>query len=56
MVETNDYTNENHKFHNSTLQDVSIGGLYCATKVGDQSDSFVDMGALVKTHVGNWLR
>ena len=33
MVVNNASTNEKLKFYNSTVQDISIGGGYCATKV-----------------------
>ena len=35
MVGTNASTNENHKFYNSTVQAISIGGGDCATNFGD---------------------
>ena len=51
MVGTNDSTNEKHKFYNSTVQAISIGGGDCATKVESICACFVDMGAPVKTQV-----
>ena len=55
MVGTNASTKKKHKFYNSTVQAISIGGGDCATKVGAMCACFVDMGALVKTEVENGL-
>ena len=55
MVGTNDSTNKNNRFYNSTLQAISRGGGYCAAKVGEICDRFFDMGALVKTQVENGI-
>ena len=55
MVGTNASTNEKHKFYNSTLQAISRGCGGYATKLGAICARFVDMGALVKTHVENGL-
>ena len=55
MVGTNAYTNKNYKFYNSTVQAISRGGGYCATKVGDMCAWFVDMGPPVETQVENGL-
>ena len=55
MVGTNDSTNERHKFYNSTVQAISIGGGDCVTKVESICACFVDMGAPVKNHLENGL-
>ena len=55
MVGTNASTNKKHKFYNSKVQAISIGGGDCATKVGALCVYFVDMGDLVKTQVLNVL-
>ena len=55
MVGTNDYTNENNKFYNSTVQAISRGGVDCATKVGALCAHFIDIGAPVKTRVENGI-
>ena len=49
MVGTNASTNENHKFYNSTVQAISIGGGDCSTKVGSLCACYFDMGTPVKT-------
>ena len=41
-------TNENHKFYNSMVHAISIGGGGCSTKVVHLRDHFVDMGSSVK--------
>ena len=51
MFVTDASTNEKHKFYKSTVQAISIGGGYCATKVGAMCARFVDMVAAVKTQV-----
>ena len=43
MVGTNASKNEKHKFYNSTVQAISRGGGYFATKVGALCANFVDM-------------
>ena len=48
MSGTNVSTNKNRNFYNSTVQTISRGGGYCATKVGSICARFVDMVALVK--------
>ena len=53
MVGTNSSTNENHKFYNSMVQDISSGGGGCATKVVSLCYCFVGMVAPVKTQVVN---
>ena len=40
MFGKNASTNKNHKFYNSTVQAISIGGVDCATKVGSLCDPF----------------
>ena len=55
MVITNAYINEKHKFYNSTVQAISRGGGYCATKFGVMCAHFLDMGSPVKTQVENGL-
>ena len=51
MVGTNDFTNENNKFYNSTVQVISIGVGNYTTNFGSMCDYFVDMGSPVKTQV-----
>ena len=53
MVGTNDSTKKNHRFFNSTVQEISRGGGNCATKVGTLCTRFVEMRAPVKTQVEN---
>ena len=53
MIETNDSTNEKHKFYNSKVQSISRGGGDCVTKVGALCARFVVMGAPVRTKVEN---
>ena len=53
MVGNNASTNKTHKLYNSTVQDISRGGGYCATKVGALCACFVDIVSPVKTQVGN---
>ena len=55
MVGINDSTNKNHKFYNSTVQNISVGGGDCVTKVGSLCTRFVDMRSLVKNQVENGL-
>ena len=55
MVRTNSYTNEQHKFYNSTLQAIIRGGGDCATKVVSVCACSIDMGSPVKTQVENGL-
>ena len=55
MVGTNNSTNENHKFYNSTVKAISRGGGDCSTKVGILCTCSGDMGSLVKTQVENGL-
>ena len=49
MVGTNASTNEKHKFYNSTVQAISIGGGECYTKFGALCARFVYMVAPVKS-------
>ena len=55
MVGTNDSTNENHKFYNSTLQAISRGGGDQTKKVGVLCSRFFNMGAPVKTQLDNGI-
>ena len=55
MVVTNVSTNEKYKFYNSTVQAISRGGRYCATKFGALCALFVNMGSPVKNQVGNGI-
>ena len=55
MIRTNASTNENHKFYNSTVQEISRGGGDCATKFGALCTHFVDMVSPVKSQVENGL-
>ena len=55
MVGTNASINKNHKFYNSMVQVIWIGGEYCTIKVRSLCARFVDIGAPVKTYVLNGL-
>ena len=55
MVGTNASTNRKHKFYNSKVQAISIGGVDCAKKFRSIRARFVDMGSQVKTQVDNGL-
>ena len=55
MVGTNAFTNEKHKFYNTTFQAISIGGEDCTTKVGALCARFFYMGAPAKAQVENGL-
>ena len=55
MVGTNNSTKENHKFYNSMVQAIQREEGDCVTNVVSLCDCFVDMGAPLKTQVGNWL-
>ena len=51
MVWTNNSTNENHNFYNSTVQAILRGVGDCATKFGSLCANFIDMGPPVKNQV-----
>ena len=55
MVGTSAYNNEKHKLYNWTVQAISRGGGYFATKVVALCAQFVDMGPTVKTQLENGL-
>ena len=54
MVGTNTSTKK-HKFYDSTVQDISIGGGDCATDFGYPCACFIDMGAPVKNQAETGL-
>ena len=55
MVGNNASKNKTNKLYNSTVQDISRGGGYCATKFGVMCAHFLDMGSPVKTQVENGM-